>query len=190
MLGFIIVPAQLVSGAAHLKVAMSDPDHLQIHTFGQRDSDIRSITQHHTEAHIVPILNGGIAVSAIRGSAVLRCLVPVAAAQDTVFPHTRSHRIHRNSERIIIFIPVPAPFPHIPVHIVQPPGIRQLLPHLMSRVIAIVLIPSHFIHFRTFVHIRQIFPAVQCRFRPGPAGIFPLSLRGKRIAIALRQTAG
>src|SRR5262245_27312248 len=74
-----------------------------------------------------------------------------------------------------VLIPIVAPLPHISVHVVQPPGIRQSLPDLTRLVLGSVDVPGE-ITERRFV----VAEAVE-RLCARPAGIFPLCFGGEAI---------
>ena len=63
------------------------------------------------------------------------------------------------------------PLPHITVHVVQAPAIRQLLTDSVSRPIAVVIKP------RVLTKILRIIAKTVRRRCPGAARIFPLRLR-------------
>ena len=62
---------------------------------------------------------------------------PAAAADHAVRARSRPLRVNGNPAGIVA-IPVLAPLPHIPVHVIQSPRIRQLLPHRMRLSAAVV----------------------------------------------------
>ena len=46
--------------------------------------------------------------------------------------------------------PVEAPLPHVPVHVVEAPGVRAVAPHrrVLVAFATVQPIPSHLVHFR------------------------------------------
>jgi len=76
----------------------------------------------------VPVAEGR---PAARGHAV-----PAAAPEDAEGASTRTHRIPQRATRVIS-LPVAAPLPYIPVHVVQTPCVRLLLTDRVSSPFAV-----------------------------------------------------
>src|SRR5207247_1028306 len=81
---------------------------------------------------------------------------------------------------VIRIVPIPAPLPDIPVHIVEAPGIRTLLTHWMGLVVRVGGVPGELAQ-----ECRIVTEAVSGR-APRPAGILPLRLRRQPIALTTR----
>src|SRR4029077_19517879 len=84
----------------------------------------------------------------------------------------------RRAPIVIFIVPIPAPLPDIPMHIVKPPGVGPFPPHRLgptfwSRMVPRVL-PQH----------GRIIPERVTRLGPRPAGILPLRLRRQAIALS------
>ena len=75
------------------------------------------------------------------------------------------------------------------MHVIKAPSIQLFLTYLMSCIIAVIFIPTHFIHFGTFISRCKILSTIQRSGRPGSAGIFPLCFGRQSIFITLRQSS-
>ena len=88
MLNFLIIPAQLVFGAAHDKGAGFDPDHVQIDRTRQRNGHILTLNRNRGQGHaettgeIIGI--AGYIVTPVCRTAVARGIAPGTSAIDTV----------------------------------------------------------------------------------------------------------
>jgi len=94
------------------------------------------------------------------------------AAKHTVLSSRWPLRVLHRAVRVIVPVePIRAPFPQVPVHVIESPCIGSLFPNRMRRSSAIVDIPC-----KLSQSILTIPEAIPC---PGPssARIFPLSLR-------------
>ena len=99
---------------------------------------------------------------------------PATAAKHAVRARCRSRRIvHRRLRIVTAIIPILAPLPHVPVHVIQPPGVRLLLAHRMRLAARVLVIPG------VFAQLRLVVPKAIPRLAPRPAGIFPLRLAGQ-----------
>ena len=83
---------------------------------------------HHPEPN-VPSAYRRSGMAPIGGTEVPSLVVPCPATFHTVIAGKRPLRV-RLCPLVIVLIPVPAPFPHISVHIVQSPGIGRKTPHI------------------------------------------------------------
>ena len=91
----------------------------------------------------------------------------------------------------IILVPVQAPFPDVPMHVVQTPCVRLFLSDRMRLPIGVLLIPSDLVKIRAGSFLgRDVLPVVQGCCRSGAAGIFPLRFGRQGISIPFRQSAG
>ena len=73
--------------------------------------------------------------------------------------------------------PVMHPFPDIPMHIVQPPGVRLELPYRMGGALVVLVIPGILLQQRIVI-AKTVFAR-----GPGPRRIFPLGFRGSRYRV-------
>ena len=135
----------------------------------------------------------GLVGAARRRAAAIRRGVPATVAFHAVRARCRPRRIVRGRIRIVTaIIPVLAPLPYVPVHVVQPPGIRLLLAHRVRLAARVRLVP------RIFAQPRLIVPEAVSRRAPRAAGIFPLGFGGqlelasaRRLRVQLaEETAG
>ena len=103
-------------------------------------------------------------------------IVPATTASNAVSPRRRARRISLNP-RAIAAIPVPAPLPHVPAHVVQAQAVRHLCLHRMRRVPAI---PRHRVNAvaTTVLVYHEVLPAA---FRRP----FPLSLGRQTVSVYL-----
>ncbi len=118
----------------------------------------------------LPCRSSGVPPSAVGGSAELRVVEPCAAPDHAKRTRSRADGIGRDARRIFL-ISVPAPLPHVPVHIVKPPAVRPFLGRHLRFPSAVSLMPTHLIQLSA----SGIRPS-----RPRPAGILPLRL-GRQI---------
>src|SRR5207344_455183 len=77
----------------------------------------------------------------------------------------------------ICAIPVLAPLPDIPMHVIQSPRVGQLLPYRMRRSAAVAAIPR----VVRQVGVARVIPIAEPRRGPPPARILPLRLRRQPI---------
>ena len=130
---------------------------------------------------VVPVRPGGRCRGTRTGSPWDRSTnVPDAAADHAVRAHSARNRGPLRVEcnpTSIVAKPVLTPLPHIPVHVMQPPRIRQLLPHRMRLAVAVVPIPS----VVRQVRVARVIPIAEPRRRPPPTRILPLRLRRQPI---------
>ena len=105
MLGFIILSAQFVFGAAHqegarfapdhAERARIDPDHIQFHITRQRDRPVLAPnrSQRHAETASAAV-KFRVSIAPVRGTAGVRFVAPTAAAQNTLRAGVRPYGIH------------------------------------------------------------------------------------------------
>ena len=74
---------------------------------------------------------------------------------------------------VTVIIPILAPLPHVPVHIIQPPGVRLLLAHRMRLAVRVARIPG------VLAKPSLIVAEAILRRASGPTGIFPLGFAGQ-----------
>ncbi len=101
---------------------------------------------------------------------------PAAAPKDTVRACRGSPGISHGARRIIP-VPVPAPLPDVPVHVVQSPVIGLQLPDRMGRTFRIRTIP------RILGEFAFIVSKTVSRIRTSPRRIFPLGFRGQAVFV-------
>ena len=92
----------------------------------------------------------------------------------------RARRINGNGRRrgvVILVIPIGTPFPNIAQHIIQSPGIRALLAYRMSLAVTVVAKPG------MLALLANVIASREQAGHPRPAGVFPLRLRGKAVAV-------
>ena len=140
--------------------------------------------------------DGGVAGDAERRPAAIAVVIPTAAADIAVRARWRTLWINHTACRVGP-IPVPAPLPHVPVHVIQTPRIRLIAPHRRrpgqrrNRRVGNVDVPGGRVILVVIIKVRH--PSVEgaaimkrcCR--PRPARILPLRLRRQPIDPARGQ---
>ena len=97
-------------------------------------------------------------------------VVPAAAPADAEGASASSRRIRHRTTRVIS-LPVTAPLPYVPMHVVQTPCVRLLLTHWVCLTTAVFTVPC-VLPQTSFILAKT----VRCT-ATGPASILPLRLR-------------
>src|SRR5262245_11473102 len=96
-----------------------------------------------------------------------------ATAQDAICSSVRACWIVVRRLFVIVFaVPVPAPFPHVAVHVIKAPGIGFLLASGMSLALKSLSEPG------IFRQVYLVVPEAVPSRTASPTGVFPLGLRG------------
>ena len=98
--------------------------------------------------------------------------LPPRAVRDV--PSQRSHGIVCQGDHIVsLAVPILAPLPHVPVHVIEPPGVGLLLANRVRCIPRVGFVPG------IITQLRFLVAKAILRRRPGPTGIFPLGLAGQ-----------
>src|SRR5512132_2359223 len=116
---------------------------------------------------------------AVSGTEVRRIVVPpITTPFDPEVTGTRSFRIIARTVLVVVFlVPVPAPFPHVAVHVVKAEGIRSFLPDRVGVVARVPFAPGILAQLLEIVAERLLGRAA------GTASVFPLRFGRQPVAV-------
>jgi hypothetical protein len=123
----------------------------------------------------VAVRDSGIVVVAKAAADDLSKVVPVTAADHPGGPAGRTCGVLMGTGTVFA-IPIPAPLPHIPAHVVNPQAVGRFGSHLMGPATAISAVPGHPAHTAA--------PGIFLGLSAASACVLPLGFRGQTKAFS------
>ena len=109
-----------------------------------KEALVLSLNRNKSEAEAeVAVSVAGKLVAPATGTTVPGAAVPAASPELAYRAASRPGRIGPNAA--VITMPIPAPFPHVSVHVVQAPCIGTLLAYRVGGVAAVFVVPADFV---------------------------------------------